>query len=89
MVPPQRPVPKHRAWTDICNIPGTPCPPLLKGVWGQDPPKIESLGGGVQNVLLEMGYKPEKGIDIEMGSCHFSLFYYSTVQLHLLCEREK
>ena len=34
--------------------------PLLKG--GQDLPKIESIGLGGQNVLLERGKKPAKGV---------------------------
>ena len=31
--------------------------------------------------------KPEKGVDVEMGGCHF--FYYFTVQSHLFCLWEK
>ena len=34
--------------------------------------KLSHLGGGVQNVLLERGDKPEReGVDVEMGGCHF------------------
>ena len=39
-------------------------------------------GGGVQKILLEREVNPEKGVDIEMGGCHF---FYFKVQLHLLC----
>ena len=34
---------------------------------GVDPPKIESLGGGVQNAPPETGYKPEKGCRYRNG----------------------
>ena len=57
-----------------------PLPPLLKG--GQDLPKNESLVG-VPKTLLERGENPENGVDVEMGG--LPLFYYFTVQLHLLC----
>ena len=48
--------------------------------------KLSHLGG-VQNFLLEREDKPEKGVDVEMGGCHF--FYYFTVQSHLHCMWEK
>ena len=41
-------------------IVGTP-PTLIEGGGGYDLPKVESLGGGVQNFLLERGNKPVKG----------------------------
>ena len=44
-------------------------------------PKIESLGGRIQNFLLERGNK--KGVDKETGG--LPLFYYFTVQSYLLC----
>ena len=50
--------------------------------------KIESLGEGVRNVLLQRGDKPVK----EGGSCRnegLLLFYYFTVQSYLLCVRGK
>ena len=31
--------------------------------------------------------EPEKGVDVEMGGCHF--FYYFTIQSHLFCLWEK
>ena len=66
------------------NIVGTPpSPPLLKGGGWLDLPKIESLPG-VPKILLERGDNPEKrGVSVEMGC--MPLFYYFTVQLHLLC----
>ena len=44
-----------------------------------------------QNVLLERGDKPEKGIDVEMGGAGLLLFLllYSSVQSHLLCASGK
>ena len=51
-------------------------PPLLKGVW--DLPKIESLGGGGINLFARKWgwYRNGGGLP---------LFYYFTVQSHLLC----
>ena len=47
--------------------------------------KLSHLVGGrgvVQNILLERGNKPERGVDVEIGGCHF--FYYFTVQFNLI-----
>ena len=43
----------------IVGTPPPPPPSLLKGEL--DLPKIESLEGGVQNILLKRGDNPEKG----------------------------
>ena len=66
-------------------IVGNPAP-FIKG--GYDFPKIGSLGEGGQKVLLQIRDNLEMGrIDIGMrGGCgDLPLFYYFTVQLHLLC----
>ena len=48
-------------------------------------------GGGVQNFFLESGNKPEKGgrggrggVDVEMGSCYF-LLYFAVQFNHIYC----
>ena len=65
----------------VGTLPPTPPTPLLKG-GGQDLPKIESLRGGTK-FFARNGDKPEKvGLMQKWGSC---LFYYFTVQSHLLC----
>ena len=58
------------------------------GGWGGGvgPSKIESLGEGIRNFLLEKGDKPVKGGKGERG---LPLFYYFTVQSYLLFVRGK
>ena len=57
---------------------------------GEDFPKIESLGGGVRNFLLERGDKPEKGgggggrgVDVEMRGSPLFLLLYSSITFTL------
>ena len=69
-------------------IVGTPSPLLRGGGGGVGPSKNwVTAGGEGGNFLLERGDKPEKGVWCRNGG--LPLFYYFTVQSHLLCVREK
>ena len=49
---------------------------------------LESLGGGVPKILVEMGITLKRGrggVDVEMGEGRLPVFYCFAVQLHLLC----
>ena len=46
--------------------------------------KLSHVGGGVRNILLEMGDKPERGDSYRDGG-GLNPLYYFTVQSHLLC----
>ena len=61
---------------------------MCRNSWGGGvgPSKIESLGEGIRNFLLEKGDKPVKGGKGEGG---LPLFYYFTVQSYLLFVRGK
>ena len=62
--------------------------PLIKGGKGLGPSKNWVIWGrgGVPKILLERGDNSEQeGVDVEMGGGGLSLFYYFTVQSHLLC----
>ena len=60
-----------------------PPTPLLNG--GQDLPKIESLGEVYKIFCQKGGINLKRGGDAEMGGGGLPLFYYFTVQSHLLC----
>ena len=55
-------------WWNFHSWNPPPPPPPFTG--GEDFPKIESLGG-MPKILLEKGDNPERGVDVEMGGCHF------------------
>ena len=76
-----------RKWKHYIDIVGTPLPPLLNGGIGPSKNRV-TCGWGLQNLLLERGEKPEKGVWYRNGEdCHF--FYYFIVQSYLLFVRRK